>query len=177
MPTDLVELYRQASAWTAGKIPAAAQQLDAPTTCEPWSVRDLLNHMLATQQFFLGAATGEEHPLPGPNPPPLISDDPAHDFAECREAMLAAYGEPGVLERTGPSLGIAASDQLLHGWDVARSTDQDAKMPEGLPEAAYDVIHGRFTEEQRKGVFKPERQVATDASPQDRLLAYTGRTP
>ena len=46
-----------------------------------------------------------------------------------------------------------------------------------LPEAAYDMIHGRFTDDQRKGVFKPEVQVTTDASAQDRLLAYTGRDP
>jgi hypothetical protein len=50
-------------------------------------------------------------------------------------------------------------------------------MPGGLPEAAYEMIHGRFTDDQRKGVFKPEVQVGADASPQDKLLAYTGRDP
>ena len=50
-------------------------------------------------------------------------------------------------------------------------------MPEGLPEAAYEMIHGRFTEQQRKGVFKPEVAVAPSASAQDKLLAYTGRNP
>jgi hypothetical protein len=62
----------------------------------------------------------------------------------------------GVVERTGSALGIAFSDQLLHGWDLARATKQDPTMPDGLAEAAYDCIHGRFTEEQRKGVFGPE---------------------
>jgi hypothetical protein len=50
-------------------------------------------------------------------------------------------------------------------------------MPEGLPQAAYDVIHGRFTDEQRKGIFKPEVPADADATPQQRLLAYTGRRP
>jgi hypothetical protein len=50
-------------------------------------------------------------------------------------------------------------------------------MPAGLPEAAYAMIHGRFTEEQRQGIFKPEVAVAADASAQDKLLAYTGRDP
>jgi hypothetical protein len=50
-------------------------------------------------------------------------------------------------------------------------------MPDGLPEAAHGMIHGRFTDEQRKGVFKPEIVVGTDASPQEKLLAYTGRDP
>jgi uncharacterized protein (TIGR03086 family) len=67
--------------------------------------------------------------------------------------------------------------QLLHGWDLAKATGQDATMPAGLAEAAYGLIHGAFTEEQRKGVFKPAVEVATTASAQDRLLAYTGRDP
>ena len=50
-------------------------------------------------------------------------------------------------------------------------------MPPGLAEAAYQTIHGKFTEEQRKGVFKPEVKVGADASAQDKLLAYTGRDP
>jgi hypothetical protein len=81
------------------------------------------------------------------------------------------YRAPGVIEKTGPSLGIAFSDQLLHGWDLATATAQDATMPEGLPEAAFDMIYGRFTDDQRKGVFKPEVTVANNASAQDKLLA------
>ena len=90
---------------------------------------------------------------------------------------MRTFGAPGVIEKTGPSLGIAFSDQLLHGWDLAKATAQDATMPEGLAEAAYEMIHGRFTDEQRKGVFKPEVAVAPDASAPDKLLAYTGRDP
>jgi hypothetical protein len=50
-------------------------------------------------------------------------------------------------------------------------------MPEGLPEAAYALVHGRFTEEQRKGVLKPEFGIAPESSAQDKLLAYSGRDP
>jgi hypothetical protein len=50
-------------------------------------------------------------------------------------------------------------------------------MPADLPEAAYGMIHGRFTDAQRKGVFKPEIAVAPNSSPQEKLLAYTGRDP
>jgi hypothetical protein len=39
------------------------------------------------------------------------------------------------------------------------------------------MIHGKFTDDQRKGMFKPEVPVCPDASAQDKLLAYTGRTP
>lgn len=116
-----------------------------------------------------------EAPPPSPTPPELITDDPAADFARARDEMLQAFGEPGVLGKTGISLGIAFSDQLMHGWDLARATGQDETMPDTLPGAAYELIYGRFTADERKGIFKPEVTVRADASPQEKLLAYTGR--
>ena len=176
MPADVLDLYQQARRWTAEKV-AGARDLEAATPCTEWRVRDLLNHMLDTQRYFAGAARGEKASLPAPSPPSLLTDDPSADFARATAEVTDAYAQDGVVERTGPALGIAFSDLLLHGWDLARATDQDATMPDGLAHAAYDVIHGRFTDEQRKGVFGPEIAVGDDATPQERLLAYTGRDP
>ena len=114
---------------------------------------------------------------PSPNPPELLSDDPVADFENARSETIAAFSADGVIEQTGPSLGIAFSDQLLHGWDLAKATGQDTTMPDGLAAAAYEMIHGKFTDEQRKGVFAPEVTVGADASDEDSLLAYTGRNP
>lgn len=176
MATDLLELYRRATDWTIGNI-AAVQDLDAGTPCDDWAVRDLLNHMLETQNYFSAAARGEDASPPGPPPPQLLTDDPRADFERARDQVVEAFGQEGVVEKTGPALGIAFADALLHGWDVARATGQDSRMPEDLPGPALEAIHGRFSEEQRKGVFKPEISVGDDASPQDKLLAYTGRSP
>jgi uncharacterized protein (TIGR03086 family) len=176
MEFDLLDLYGRSSDWTRSKVGGAVSRLDAPTTCDEWNVRTLLNHMLQTQRYFVGSARGEKVAL-SQDPPDLLSDDPCSDFDRTRADALHIFAEPGVIERTGPALGIAFSDQLLHGWDLAISTGQDASMPEGLPEAAYAMIHGRFTDEQRKGVFKPEIVVPPDASAQEKLLAYTGRDP
>lgn len=175
MTTDLLEGYEQASAWTATKVAGATEQLDAATPCDEWNVRTLLNHMLETQRFFVGAARGEDVSPPASTPPELISADPVADFEQARSDTLATFAEPGVIERTGPSLGIAFADQLLHGWDLATATGQDSTMPEGWAGVALATIHGQFTDEQRKGVFKPELEVAADASAQEKLLAYTGR--
>jgi uncharacterized protein (TIGR03086 family) len=176
MPTDLLDLYARASEWCGEKV-AGATTLDAPTGCDEWNVRDLLNHMLETQRYFAGSARGEDVSPPGPNPPDVLSDDPVNDFASARADVLQGFGQEGVIDKTGPALGIAFSDQLLHGWDLARATGQDSAMPDGLAEKAYSAIHGLFTEEQRKGVFKPEVPLPDDATAQERLLAYTGRTP
>ena len=177
MTTDQLERSGRASEWTLGKVAGAAGQLDVETPCDEWVVRDLLSHMLETQHYFVASAQGQEASPPSPTPTTTLSKDPVADFERARAETLRTFGEPGVIEKTGPSLGIAFSDQLLHGWDLARATGQDEEMPAGLPEAAYKMIHGRFTDEQRKGIFKPEVAVAADASAQERLLAYTGRQP
>jgi uncharacterized protein (TIGR03086 family) len=174
---ELLDLYARASMWANQKVAGATGQLAARTPCDRWDVRTLMDHMLDTQRYFLGSARGEDAALPAPEPPRMVGDDPVADFRRSRADMLAAYGEEGVVEKTGPALGIAFSDQLLHGWDLARATGQDARMPEDLARAAYETIHGRFTDEQRQGLFKPEIAVGPEASPQDRLLAYTGRDP
>ena len=155
---------------------AAATRLDAATTCDGWNVATLVSHMLETQRYFAGVAHGEDVSPPSPIPAELATDDPIEAFRG-RAEIIRTFAAPGVIEKTGPSLGIAFADQLIHGWDLAKSTDQDATMPEGLPDAAYEMIYGRFTEEQRKGVFKPTVAVASTASAQDRLLSYTGRDP
>lgn len=176
MDLDLLKLYQGASDWTVTRVQGAASKLDAPSNCDGWTVRTLMNHMLETQRYFVGSAKGEEASL-SQDPPDLISDDPVSDFERARIEVLRTFGAPGAIEQTGPALGIAFSDQLLHGWDLAVSTGQDPTMPEGLPDAAYAMIHGRFTDEQRTGVFKPEISVAADSSVQEKLLAYTGRDP
>ena len=172
---DPLDLYARASEWAVGKADGAAKKLDAKTPCDKWDVRTLMNHMLDTHNFFMGRARGAHASGPSPEPPELLGTNPAADFAHARAEMLSTFGEEGVIEKTGPALGIAFADQLLHGWDLAKATGQDTTMPEGLPEAAYEMIHGRFTDEQRKGVFKPEVAVAPNASAQEKLLAYTGR--
>jgi len=178
MPDELLDRYRTASEWTLSKVARAGDHLDVSTPCDDWDLKTLLNHMLETQQYFVQSARGEQASLPSPEPPDgLIGDDPAAAYEQAREATIRTFSEDGVIERTGPSLGIAFSDTLLHGWDVARATHQDTTMPPGLAQAAYDVVHGAFTDDQRKGVFGPEIPVNDDASPQEKLLAYTGRDP
>ncbi|HUQ63338.1 MAG TPA: TIGR03086 family metal-binding protein [Acidimicrobiales bacterium] len=177
MNEQLLDQYGRASKWTLTKIEHASTSLDAETSCDGWDVRTLLNHVLETQRYFVAAARGQDAVPPSPTPPELLSDDPFTDFEQGRAETLTTFEAPGVIEKTGPSLGIAFCEQLLHGWDLAKATGQDATMPEDLPGPAYEGIHGRFADDQRQGIFKPALTVGPDASAQDRLLAYTGRDP
>jgi uncharacterized protein (TIGR03086 family) len=177
MTSDPLNLYRRASEWTLSKVSGSVDKLDAATPCDGWDVRTLMNHMLDTQQYFVARARGEDASRPSPQPPELVGDDGVAAFQRVRDDTLEVFAQEGVIARTGPSLGIAFSETLLHGWDLARATGQDSTMPQGLAEAAYEMIHGRFTEEQRQGVFKPEIPAGPTASPQEKLLVYTGRDP
>jgi len=177
MSSDLLDLYQRAADWASTTVAGASDQLDARTPCDEWDVRTLLNHVIDTQRYFVDAARGQDATPPSPNPPELVRDDPVGAFERARKATATTFAEPGVIAKTGPSLGIAFSDLLLHTWDLAKATGQDTTMPDGLAAASYELIHGKFSDEQRKGMFKPEVRVGADASPQDRLLAYTGRNP
>lgn len=177
MQPDLLDLYTRVSAWTNQLAAGAKDKLDARTPCDEWDVRTLLNHMVDTQRYFVDKARGKDVTPPSPNPPDIVGADPAKDLESAQAELREAFSDPAVREKTGMALGIAFSDQLLHGWDLARATGQDATMPEGLAEGGYEFLHGRFTDEQRKGFFKPEVPVGPDASAQERLLAYTGRDP
>jgi uncharacterized protein (TIGR03086 family) len=171
-----MQLYRRTSAWTADLVDGATD-LQASTPCDEWCVRDLLNHILDTQRYFLGAACGEDASPPSPNPPTLLSDNPRADFERMQSDVIDAFSQEGVIDKTGPSFSIAFCDQLLHGCDLARATGQNDEMPEGLAQAAYDILRKLLTPEQRGGGFKPELPVGDDATAQQRLLAFTGRQP
>ena len=175
---DLLDLFERGSAWTASKIPAAATKLSTPTDCDGWDVRTLIDHMIETQRFFTASARGEDPALPRPTPPPAIGDDPVGVYDAVRADTIRTFSQPGTLEKTGPSLGIAFTDQLIHGWDLANATGQDPTMPDDLASAAFSMVDGKLTDDFRNQAgFKPAIDVPATSSAQDKLLAYTGRQP
>lgn len=171
-----MDLFDRGSAWTKTKIAGAKGKLDASTPCEGWNVRAVINHVLSGHEIFQGATKGEPVAPPEGEPPDVMGDDPTAQYEEARQATMAAYREPGAMERAGQALGIAFLDNLVHGHDLAKATGQDTTMPPDLAEAAFGMIRGRL-DENRGGMFKPAVEVPDDASTQDKLLAYMGREP
>jgi uncharacterized protein (TIGR03086 family) len=186
---QLIGLFEQATAWTASKIPAADGQRDAATPCDQWNVSRLLDHLLQGQALFLAGTTGAIVGPPSGDPPHLVGDDPAGQYEAARQATIKSYSQPGVLDGTvntpvgtmpaAQFLGIAVCDQLIHGWDLALATHQDATMPADLATVAWQMLGGRISETNRGPGknFKAAVPVAEDATVQDRLLGYTGRQP
>lgn len=189
MDNDLIGLFDRATAWTASKIPAADGQREASTPCEEWTVNRLLDHLLHGQAIFASGAAGGVVGPPSGDPPRLVGSDPVAQYETARQATIASYSAPGVLAGTvntpfGPMpaaqfLGIAVCDQLIHGWDLARGTHQDAMMPADLAAAAWQMLGGRIADANRGPGknFKAAVPVPEDASFQAKLLGYTGRQP
>ena len=177
MDLDLLDLYRSASEWSGIKVAGAVGELEAPTLCDEWSVRMLMCHMLETQRYFVQTARGENASPPSATPPEIMSHDPIADFERARIETLSTFGKPGIVKKLGQHSALLSVTSCSTDGTWPRPTDQDAAMPEGLPEAAYEIIHGRFSDDQRTGVFKPEIVLTSASSAQDKLLAYTGRDP
>jgi uncharacterized protein (TIGR03086 family) len=144
----------------------------------------MIDHLLAGQHIFAASASGGDFAPPSDPPPALTADDPGGQYEEARKATAHAFAQDGVLASTighlpaPQALGIAFCDNLIHGWDLARSTGQDATMPEDLAAAAFAMLNGNIPDDRRaSALFKPAVSVPDDASAQDKLVAYTGRDP
>ena len=185
---DMIDLFDRATAWTAARVAGAKDQLDAATPCDEWNARRLIDHLLAGQQMFASGPSGGTVAPPDGPPPELVGDDPAAQYETARRATIDAYAQPGVLAGTitGRSgavpaaqvLGLAFCDQLIHGWDLARATGQDATMPADLVAVAWQLLDGRILDDARGPgrLFKAAVPAPEVASDQDKLIAYCGRT-
>jgi len=174
---DPVDLFDRGSAWTKEKIEGAKSKLDAPTPCEEWNVRSVINHLIDGQEsYFQPAARGEKATPPSPTPPEVFDGDPVKRYEEARQGTLDAFRAADA-SKAAMTMGIAFVDQVVHGTDIAKATGQDATIPPDLAEAAFGMVNGNLTADNRGKAFKAEVQVAKDAPAQDKLLAYLGRKP
>jgi uncharacterized protein (TIGR03086 family) len=174
---DPLDLFDRGSAWTKEKIKGAQGSLDEQTPCEGWNVRSVINHLISGQDYFQKAARGEEATPPAPTPPDVVGDDPVKQYEETRQETLVAFRTPGAKDKAAMTMGIAFVDQVVHGTDIAKATGQDATIPPDLAQAAFAMINGNLTAENRGKAFKPEVEVPENATAQDKLLAYLGRKP
>jgi uncharacterized protein (TIGR03086 family) len=158
----------------------SADQLDRPTPCAEFTVRGVLEHVIGGATMFAAAYRGGT-----PTEPPL--GDVLAGFGPTLADLGAAIGAPGALERTvaapfgevpGETFArFVVLDGLVHGWDLATATGQ-AYDPTAELVAAVDEFARHSLDPLRDGqTFAAAVEPATEASPIERLVAYTGRRP
>jgi uncharacterized protein (TIGR03086 family) len=159
--------------------------LDAATPCASWDVSALINHFVGTAQWWAAIVTGAG--AAGE------VGDPAGDFVSAYEESVAiatsAFATGGVLEQTFRSdlgdfsgaalLGLAATEQFTHGWDLARAighhTDLDPELAAGMLTQAKLAVSDAFRGPDGVALFGSATQAPAGASPADLLAAFLGR--
>lgn len=167
-----------------------ADQLAAPTPCTEWDVRSLLDHIVGTLQLgasLLSGAAPIVAMAPGGLPDgDLVGDDAVKAYRLGVEMLLASATDEALDgthatpfgEMPGTMLaGFTTLDVLVHGWDLAKATGQDATLDEQLADQVLGFAHQTLTDDTRGTRIAPAITVAADASATDRLVAFLGREP
>ncbi|MGH9060444.1 MAG: TIGR03086 family metal-binding protein [Acidimicrobiales bacterium] len=167
--------------------------LTAPTPCLAYTFGDLLDHVDGVALAFTAAATkttlGAAGQPPAGDASRLGADwrtripqrlatltDAGRDPA-ARGGMTSAGG----VEMPGDVAAIVALEELvIHGWDVARATDQ----PYDCDEPTLEVVRGLVAQfagpdqAELRGEAYGDPVVVDDAAPLlDRVIGLSGRDP
>ena len=162
--------------------------MNAPTPCSEWNVRDLLQHILYgtiwIEDIFDGKTVEE---VGSKYDGDLIGDNPLAAYDDAVARAKRATAKPGAMEqvchlRRGDVSGAdyltsMFTDAFIHGWDLAKGTGQDPTLDPELVVVCYDLAKKR-EERFRSSTAFGEGRVAdpgTDAVDQTRMLAILGR--
>jgi uncharacterized protein (TIGR03086 family) len=160
---------------------------NAPTLCEGWKVRDLVNHLIAAEVAVRPMLAGEtlgEFVIPER----ARSEDPIAVWESVVTDARDAFGEDGALEATvrHPVAGempgaflaaFRATDNAVHAWDLAMAIGADTTLSPALVTELLGLIESAQEFIQASGVFAEPVEISPDADPQTRLLALLGRKP
>jgi uncharacterized protein (TIGR03086 family) len=177
---------------STGTVLAALRpaDLDRPTPCASWTVRDVVNHVLGGTGFFAELAeTGMV--ADGDEDPDFTAGDFNGTFRSQASRLVAAFSAPGAMDRIlampfGGMPGsivvwIAAGDIFTHGWDLARATGQPSDLDPELAAQLLAQIEKLLPDSMRgpegEAPFGPRAEAAASAPAADRLAAFEGRQP
>jgi uncharacterized protein (TIGR03086 family) len=164
----------------AGVKPA---EWSAPTLCDGWDVRALVNHVTMGQLLFAAALHGQDWPDVTAD---YLGDDPLASFNRSSEILMAAFDLDGVMSKTirvpfGEIPGIGAMhlrtiEGLVHGWDLSKATGQPVSFPEEIAGTELVFAQNAIGRVPREGRFADEQPVARDAPALEQLAALLGRS-
>jgi uncharacterized protein (TIGR03086 family) len=183
-PPRPVAVLDSAVTWTHDCLQLArSSPLDVPTPCVDWDLGQLLTHMEDSLIALEEAAAHGRVPVrdvvlhAGDGP----SVDRVIQLGCGTRAAWHARVTSAPINISDLSLGrdttalVGALEIAVHGWDVARATGQNRRMPEDLAVRLYDVALAVVTPGERGLRFGPAVEVPVSAPTSTRLLAHLGR--
>lgn len=185
---DLLELHRRALAATERIVAGIGRdQWQRPTPCTDWDVRTVLNHIVSENLWVPELMAGKTIEEVGDRfEGDVLGQDPLAAYRASAQAAAEAFATPGALRRAipvsyGPVPGSVYAghrflDVLVHGWDLASGTDQDARLDPELVLALWElVVQPERAGLQHSGVFGAPVPTPAEADTQSRLLGALGR--
>ncbi len=183
-----MELSRALHSTLAIMAKVQPAQLDGPTPCASWDVRALINHVTGTARWWAGTLADTADTAAGPDSTDYAAGDYVAAYEQSMQIALAAFEADGALDRPvrlafgefpgAVVLGMAATEQFTHGWDLARSTGQhtdlDPELAAELLVVAQLAITDDFRGPEGQALFGPVRPAPAGASPADQLAAFLG---
>lgn len=155
-----------------------------PSPCEGWVARDVVRHLVTWVPAFLRAGAGVELP---PGPP--VDDDPVAAWGTLRDALQGLLDDPEAAagefdhERAGRHrldeaiAQFILGDVLIHTWDLARSAGVDVTLDPDEVRGMLAGVEQMGDALEKSGQYGPRVDMPSDADPQTKLLAATGRRP
>ena len=165
-------------------------QLDSPTPCVEFTVRDLLGHFVGNIDQLVAGFGGE--PIRDLRPrPEILGDDPGKAYDRTLGAFQDTVRRPNAMDRIislpapfgdvpAPVLvNFLAFDLIVHSWDLATATGQHYAPPDNQVVLEADALARQIVapELRAAGAFAAEVAPPPDASPLERLIAFSGRQP
>jgi uncharacterized protein (TIGR03086 family) len=187
MSVDLPEVHARALDGARRSVAGvSASQWGELSDCDPWTVRDLVNHIVTGNYWAAELGSGLTIEAVGDRlDGDVLGSDPLRAYDDSSLVAAAVFRAPGAMEAPcavsyGPVPGSVYCghrfvDVLVHGWDVATSTGQDTTLDPELVEACLEVIEPQMDMLAASGAFGNRLDVPDDASPQTQLLALLGR--
>lgn len=159
---------------------ASPDDWSAPSPVRGWTARDVLRHLVDWLPGFVERA--------GVNLAPVSVDaDPVAAWRRRSADVAAMLEQHGDDRFESPmvgtmSLGQAVAqfyvkDVWMHSWDLARALGRDVDLGEERCAEALVAMAPMDDLLRESGQFGPKVAVSSDASPQDRLVAFIGRDP
>ncbi|MEO6503027.1 MAG: TIGR03086 family metal-binding protein [Jatrophihabitantaceae bacterium] len=192
---NIRELDRRAMDVTAGIVShLTPEQLDAPTPCEGWLVRDLLAHIIGQYHGFALAASGEPASVEAFRPRPVTAADLGSSYQQAAALVTEAFAADGVLDRkfhlpeirdggafpATAAIGFHLVDEVAHAWDLARSIGAPVEFDQQVLEVALSVAMRVPDDPASRGegaAFAPGHDPGPGEPTLDRIVALLGRRP
>jgi uncharacterized protein (TIGR03086 family) len=162
-----------------------AEDWDRPTPCAKWSTRELVGHVLHDLGNASAVLRGEALDMSTPDLAELAGSDPVGAFreheADARAALQQADLDAVMDTPMGPMplrkrLAFPAMDLHLHAWDLGRAIGVAVELPEEIAQFTHEAIDPLPEDQVRsERVFGPEVPAPSDATPTERLMAWSGR--